>query len=364
MAVLVTLIYADVVRAVLPQLPDTLVYLVSFGFVVTLFGSVFLHELGHALVSRYYRIPVRSITLEMLGGRTEMAAEAERPKAEALIALAGPAVSAVLGLIGVAAVVMIPPHTISAQFAFQVAACNILVAVYNALPGLPLDGGQALRALVWAVKGDKHLASRVAGRVGRGVAVATGAAGAVLYYTDLVGLLAILFGFMVAAMLWVGATRAIQLGTIGARFHLLEVTRLLRRAVEVVPGTPLAEVLRRVADQDAAGALVVDSGGHAQALMTSASVEAVPRERRPWVRVDDVSRSLDPDTVWNPRWRGEEVIRAMRRHPANEYAVVEDGLPLGIVRSADIVAMLDPRGGNGPTDSASSTVHHQEDHQT
>ena len=343
LAVLVTVLYADVVRAVLPQLAGGLVYVVSFGFVVTLCGSVFLHELGHALASRHYRIGVRSITLEMLGGHTEMTEEAKTPKAEAVIALAGPMVSAVLGIIGVAVLVITPMGTLAMQFAFQIAACNIIVAIYNVLPGMPLDGGRALRALVWAIAGDRHLASRVAGWTGRGVALATAAAGMFLYYLGIVSMIAMVLALMIGVVLWMGATRSIQIGQLGARFHLLSVRGLMRPVVAVPTATPLAEALRRMDDAGAAGVVVVDSAQRPLSLMSEEAVARMPVERRPWVDVDVVCRSIDPETAWNPRWRGDEVIAAMRRNHAAEYAVMCDGRFEGLVRSADIVNVLDPR---------------------
>ncbi|WP_083787385.1 site-2 protease family protein [Stackebrandtia nassauensis] len=343
LAVLVTLIYSDVVRVAVPGLSGGLVYLVSFGFVVTLCGSVFLHELGHALTSRHYGIGVRGITLEMLGGHTEMATDPKSPKVEAVVALAGPAVSAVLGAIGTAVALILEPFTLAWQFAFQVAACNIIVAIYNVLPGMPLDGGRALRALVWAIKGDKHVASIVAGWAGRVVAVATAAAGILAFATGFVSVIGIVFALMIAAVLWLGATRSIQLGTLGARFHLLDVAKLLRPATCVPSGTPLGEALRQQREADSGGVLVVDAAGHPTAIMHSAATQAVPADRRPWVSVDDVAQGLDGSNTWKPSWRGEEVVAAMRRHPANEYAVVDDGRALGVVNAADIADALDPR---------------------
>lgn len=352
LAVLVTVIYSDVVRTVLPDLAEGLVYVVSFGFVVTLCGSVFLHELGHALASRHYGIGVRGITLEMLGGHTEMTEEAKTPKVEAVVALAGPLVSAVLGVAGVATLVITPAGTLAMQFAFQVAACNIIVAVYNALPGMPLDGGRALRALVWAVAGDKHLASRVAGWTGRVVAGATAVAGALLYYSGLVSVIAMVFALMIGVVLWMGATRSIQIGQLGARFHLLKVSDLMRRAVEVPTTTPLAEALRRMREADADGVVVVDSAGRPLSLMSTEAVRQMPVQRRPWVAVDDVCRSITPDTSWDPQWRGEEVIAAMRRHHAPEHAVMFDGRFHGFVRSADVADVLDPRSRATPAGGA------------
>lgn len=343
LAVLVTLIYSDVVRVALPGLDGPLIYLVAFGFVITLCGSVFLHELGHALASRHYGIGVRGITLEMLGGHTEMANDPDTPKVEALVALAGPAVSAVLGAAGTGVALLLEPFTLAWQFAFQIAACNIIVAVYNVLPGMPLDGGRALRAAVWALKGDKHAASIVAGWAGRVVAVATAAAGIAAFAYGLVSVIGIAFALMIAVVLWMGASRSIQLGTLGARFHLLDVAKLLRPAACVRTGTPLSEALRQMQESGAAGILIVDAADRPTAIMVTAAAQAVPGQRRPWVGIDDVARGLDAGNTWPSGLRGEAVVAAMRRHPANEYAVVDGDTVVGVVAAADIADALDRR---------------------
>ncbi|MGH8795330.1 MAG: CBS domain-containing protein, partial [Stackebrandtia sp.] len=135
----------------------------------------------------------------------------------------------------------------------------------------------------------------------------------------------------------------VQVGTLGARFHLLDVARLTRRVACVPTGTPLAEALRQAEEQRGWGVVVVDSKGSPVALMHGSAAASVPAERRPWVDVNDVSRSLSDAETWDPGWRGEEVVDAMRRRPADEYAVAADGHVLGIVRAADIAEVLDPR---------------------
>ena len=110
---------------------------------------------------------MRGITLELLGGYTEMDRDAPTPRVDLLVSLAGPAVSLVLGLVAVLATVALPDRTLPDQFALQLAVSNVIVAVFNILPGLPLDGGRALRAVVWAVSRDRHLGTEVAGWAGR-----------------------------------------------------------------------------------------------------------------------------------------------------------------------------------------------------
>src|SRR5689334_246069 len=181
LAALVTLAYGQLLGSVEEPLPQPAAYAIGFGFVVCLVISVLLHELGHALTSRRFGIGVRGITLEMLGGFTEMEREAPRPSVELYVSLAGPLVSLVIGLLAAGMAVVLPAGTVAEQFAVQLALSNIVVAVFNALPGLPLDGGRALQAAIWAASGDQHLARRIAGWAGRLLAVATLVTALVLY---------------------------------------------------------------------------------------------------------------------------------------------------------------------------------------
>jgi Zn-dependent protease len=234
LAVLVTVAYGQLVAERL-TLPPGPAYLVGFGFVLCLVLSVLLHELGHALTARRYGIRVRGITLELLGGYTEMEGDAPRPGVELVVSLAGPVVSAVLGLTAGAAALVLPVDTIVGQIAFQLAAANIIVAVFNALPGLPLDGGRALRAAVWAATGDRHRGTMVAGWTGRVVALVTLGGAALLYGLNLLTVIGFVFMSVVAFTLWQGATAAIRLAKISARFPLIDLN-LLARPVFTVPG--------------------------------------------------------------------------------------------------------------------------------
>jgi len=111
LAFVVIVLYARVAKQMLPDLGPTQQYGVAVGFVLCLLLSVLLHELGHALVARHYGIRVRAITLELLGGYTEMESDSPNAKSDLLVSLVGPAVSGVLGfaaLFGVLALLKFP----------------------------------------------------------------------------------------------------------------------------------------------------------------------------------------------------------------------------------------------------------------
>ncbi len=346
LALLITVLYGELAGQRL-QLSPLGGYLVGAGFVVSLLGSVLAHELGHALTARHFGIGVRGITLELLGGYTEMDRDAPSPRVDLLVSLAGPAVSAVLGVAAVAATLALPDGTVADQLAFQLAASNVIVAVFNILPGLPLDGGRALRAAVWAVTRDRHRATEVAGWAGRVVALGTALLVAVLYATDVLGLLALPLTALVALTLWHGAGQSIRLSRIGRRLPLVDLARLARPVFAVPTGTPLAEAQRRATEADAGVAehralLVTDSAGRPVAVVDPAAAAAVPEARRPWLAVDAVARSVADLPTMPVATDGERVLETVQAHPGAQYVVTAGEDVVGILHIADLAQLLEP----------------------
>ncbi|MGW0502289.1 site-2 protease family protein [Micromonospora sp. NPDC003241] len=375
LAVLIIVLYGELAGQRL-QLSPLGGYLVGAGFVVSLLGSVLLHELGHALTARRFGIGVRGITLELLGGYTEMDRDAPSPRVDLYVSLAGPAVSAVLGAIAVAATLALPDRTVADQLAFQLAASNIIVAVFNILPGLPLDGGRALRAVIWAVTRNRHAATEIAGWAGRILAVGTALLVAVLYAVDVLSLLALPLTALVALTLWHGAGQSIRMSRIGRRLPLVDLARLARPTFGVPTGTPLAEAQRRAAEAAAqrsatvqphatgvtspdiaastavgpderprgssAALLVTDSAGRPVAVVDPAAEAAVPEARRPWIAVDAVARSLADLPTLPVETDGERVLEGVQAHPAAQYLVTAGEDVVGILHIADLARLLEP----------------------
>ncbi len=150
---------------------------------LVLFASVLAHELAHALVARRFGVRTEAITLFLFGGVATLEAEPPTPTAETLIALAGPALSALLGLAafgGLAALDRLapaasasPPATVGAYLALA----NGVLAAFNLVPAYPMDGGRVLRALLWRRRGDRARATVVAARAGTAFALLFVAAG-------------------------------------------------------------------------------------------------------------------------------------------------------------------------------------------
>ena len=344
LALLVTLVYGNYVSDEL-GLTGPVSYLIGFGFVICLLGSVLLHELGHALTARHYGIQVRGITLELLGGWTEMDRDAPSPRVDALVSLAGPAVSLVLGGLATAATIALPDRTAAGQITFQLAASNVIVAVFNVLPGLPLDGGRALRAGVWAVIKDRNRATVVAGWAGRALAGATAVLAFWCYHAGLVTVFGLLFVLLVVLTLWQGASQSIRLGRMTGRFPLIELPRLARPLLAVTAGTSLGEAQRRRSEDPRPHVVlaVTDSAGNLTALVDPVAAERVPVDRRPWVAVDSVSRSREAVPALPLGLTGEQVVRALQARPAPQYLVTSpDGEVVGVLRVGDVAAVLEP----------------------
>jgi Zn-dependent protease len=343
LAALVTIVYGNYVRAEL-SLPAGIAYVLGLGFVVCLLGSVLLHELGHALTARRYGIGVRGITLELLGGWTEMDRDAPDPRVDALVSLAGPAVSLVLGGVATAATLALPEHTAAGQIAFQVAASNVIVAIFNVLPGLPLDGGRALRAGIWALIKDRNRATEVAGWAGRVLAFGTAMIAFWIYRLQHLTIFGLLFVLLVVFTLWQGAGQSIRLARMTRRFPLVDLAALARPLLTVPAGTPLGEAQRRRAEDPRPNVVlaVTDSAGNLTALLDPVAAERVPVDRRPWVAVDSVSRSRDAVPAIAVGLSGEQVVRALQAHPAAQYVVTSGEDVVGVLRVADVAAVLEP----------------------
>jgi Zn-dependent protease len=344
LAVLVTYVYGGYAESEL-GLAVPLAYAVGLGFVFFLMGSVLLHELGHAMTARRYGIGVRGITLELLGGWTEMDRDAPHPRADALVSLAGPAVSLVIGSVATVFALLLPERTVAGEIAFQLAASNIIVAVFNVLPGLPLDGGRALRALVWAMVKDRNRATEVAAWAGRGLALATMALVITLYQLRILTLLGVVFTLLVAFTLWQGAGQSLRLARMTRRFPLIDLGTLARPLFPVPSGTSLGEAERRAGEQERArrSLAVADANGRVIAVVDPAAAAAVPVQRRPWVVIDSVARDIADLPSLRCDLTGEQVVRAVQAHPVVQYAVTTGEDVTGVLHVADLAEVLEPR---------------------
>ena len=170
-AVLVTALYAPLVHGLLPQSGIPTAVVLAATLAVLLAVSVLVHELGHCAVAASLGIPVRRVRLFLLGGVSELTRHPANPREESLVALAGPAVSVLLALSAGAGWWALEPGSWVWLLVAEVTVANAAVALFNLLPGLPLDGGRVLRAAVWAISGRRR-AGTTAAVIGAGFVAA------------------------------------------------------------------------------------------------------------------------------------------------------------------------------------------------
>lgn len=315
-------------------------YVAGLAFAVLLYLSILLHELSHALVAQRVGLRVRSISLEFLGGTTEIEGESKTAGQEFKIAVVGPLTSIGVGL-GALALLGLEPEGLIRLAVEGIAFSNLVVGALNLIPGLPLDGGRVLRAAVWQAGGNMHQGTIVAAWGGRLTAVV-----ALLWPTLAQVFLEVepdlfdyLFAFIIGGFLWSGATASMMNARIRRRLPALKARQLARRAVAVAGDLPVSEAVRQAQEAAAGGMVVMSADGRLVGVVNEAALLSVPEDRRPWVPVSSVSRSLEEGLILPADAAGEELIVAMARNPASEYALVEpDGSLYGLLATADVDA--------------------------
>jgi Zn-dependent protease len=311
-------------------------YLVAAAFVVLLYLSVLVHELSHSVVARGFGLPVRRILLYPLGGYSEIEREPQTPSREFLVSAAGPALSLVLGLASLELTRVVSHGSIPWIVLEQLTFANLFVAAFNFLPGLPLDGGRMLRAVVWKLTGRPATATIAAAWAGRVLAVVVLIAVPLKLGTS-AGLFSWAWAAVIAAFMWNGAGQAIRATRFRARLPELQARRLARRAISVNASTPLAEAIRQADESRARAIVVVDHDSKPIAILSEAAVMATPPQRRPWVDSGSVARSIEPDLILPADLSGMALLDAIRKAPASEYLLVEpSGQVFGVLAARDL----------------------------
>jgi len=321
-------------------------YIAGAVFVVLLYFSVLVHELSHSWIAKTLGLPVRRIVLLLIGGVSELEREPETAAREYLVALAGPVMSLFLAGVGFAIADVFKTDSLPQIVAAEVALANGLVAVFNLLPGLPLDGGRVLRAVVWRLTHNPLRGTVAAAWTGRIIGLLIGAVPIVLYgvlpENDRPNVFNVLWFVVISSFLWAGASQALRIAAIRERLPQLSARALARRALTVPYDLPLAEAMRQAHDAGARGLVTVDGDGRPSGIVSEAAVIATPEHRRPWVAVGTLARRMEPSLVVDADLVGQAVLDAIGRAPASEYVVVDGatGAIWGVLATADVVTVV------------------------
>ncbi|BCY09436.1 site-2 protease family protein [Actinoplanes sp. L3-i22] len=313
-------------------------YWLTAAWTTVLFMAALLgHELAHALVAQHYRISVQSITLWALGGVSTLDDKARHPRAELFIALAGPAASLVAA--GLFAALTYPAGLMSSrlpQLGFTwLAGANLVLAIFNLLPGVPLDGGRILTAILWWARGDRAAARRVATRAGTALGILLTGLG-----------LALVFGYATPSGLWLVvlgwylglAARREQAGAeLSEKLRGVTVSQAMSTpAVCGYAGQTVTAFVARTAQWCPHQVYpVTDLDGRLAGLVTVGALVAVPPERRACTRLAQLMIPAGRLPVVQPSEPLLGVLNGLD-NPLRTLVVVDQERPCGVLTSGDV----------------------------
>jgi Zn-dependent protease/predicted transcriptional regulator len=334
----------------LPGLSEARYWGMGGAAALLLFLSVLLHELGHSYVALKYRIPIRQITLFIFGGVAQMNREPPGPRAEFLIAIAGPLVSFALGglLLGLAAFAHVSQGLVA--LGFLLGSVNLQLGLFNLIPGFPLDGGRVLRAGLWAWSGDFHRATQRAALAGQGFGLALGILGAGL-------LLGAATGFMpgpiaanggwiilIGVFLFAAARGSRRQASLRAALANVTVGDIMIRDVATVERhVSVEEAVARFMERGYEGFPVVEDGRFI-GLVTVQDVQQLPQPLWPWKRAGDIMQPRTAAMEIGPDLSAVAALEQMMREGENCLAVLQEGRLVGLLTRAGISRFLQLQG--------------------
>jgi Zn-dependent protease/CBS domain-containing protein len=348
-ALLITLSLGQHFQATNAQWGAAVVWAAAVVTAALFFLAIVLHELSHALVARARGVPVRRITLFALGGVAEMEKDAEDARTEFWVGLVGPLTSAALGAVCIGLAHLLGADAAApglqgpgAAILIWLGLINLSLAVFNLIPGFPLDGGRILRAALWWYTGDRVRATRVAARAGQAVALGMILLGVVRFFAG-----AGLPGLWIAFIGW------FLLGASGASYLELQVAEKLKglRVADVMADDcPLVDGwlnLESFVDghllRTGRRCFFVVEQGRVAGLVTLHEVKRVPRPRWRYATLSDVMRPLESLRTVSPDTPVSEAIERMAREDVHQLPVVSNGHLDGVLSRANILRFLETR---------------------
>ncbi|MGH7935155.1 MAG: site-2 protease family protein [Candidatus Binataceae bacterium] len=337
--------------------PEYLV--VGLGATVLFFGSVVVHELAHAIVANRLGVTVNRISLFIFGGMAHMSAEPTSARHELLIASVGPLTSLVLGLLFWSV-----PHVFHQLYSTSpmwasvfeyLGFINIALAVFNLLPGFPLDGGRILRAVLWARWDDYMRATARAADWGRGIAYGLIGLGALeIFFGSLMGGLWLIF---IALFLRSAAAASFQSIVADHVLSGVQVKQIMiAKPVTVEPDMTVAQAIDEYFVRYGYGGFPVVANDRVLGLMSLAEARTCPQGERTRRTIRDLMRPLDPNIRITPRATVAQALRQMSQADVGRLLVMDtDGL-VGLISRSAIARFLFLRSESSQTPAFSSEL--------
>jgi Zn-dependent protease/CBS domain-containing protein len=335
-------------RQVNPNWSTSEIWIAALFTAGLFFVSLLLHELAHSLVAQARGLRVRAITLFALGGVSQMQDDATDAKTEFWVAIAGPIASLIIGLgclsiaLGLGWQRSTEPHTAATGVLVWLGYINIALAVFNMIPGFPLDGGRVLRSIVWAITKNADRSTRIAARVGQVVAF--------LFILDGIWRFFSGAGF---GGLWIAFIGWFLMDAAKASYAEVETTAALRgvRVSEVMSrdcvivnrGMSLQEFVDVYLLQTGRRCFAVEDRGRLVGLITPHDVGKIPRDRWDKTTVREAMRPLEELHIVTPDTPVLDALKLVARNDVNQLPVVANGTLQGIVSRSQFVQLMQVR---------------------
>lgn len=347
-ALLIVFTLGGYFRSINPGWSEGVVWSLAVLTALLFFVSLVLHELAHSLVARSKGLPVRSITLFALGGVAQIENGSRDARTEFLMAIAGPVMSAALGAIALllAALGGWAPaegeHTPLIAMLAWLGYINLGLAMFNMLPGYPMDGGRVLRAIVWWKTGDAHRSTRVAARAGQvvgalfilwGLARAFAGAG-------LGGLWMAFIGWFLVQMASESHAQAAMLNVLAG----VRVGDIMARDCPTVDGyTNVQSFITDTMLRTERRLFVVETNGSVAGIVGPAELSSVERTRWPFTTMNDIARPIEDTAAVEPETLVTDALELMARDHLSLLPVVSHGHLDGILSRRQVAQFLQTR---------------------
>ena len=310
------------------------------------FASIITHELAHSILAIRNNIPVKDITLFVFGGVSQITKEATHPKAEFSIAIVGPLTSLVLAGIfyGLHLLLAGTQQILAASLMQWLARINVILAVFNLIPGFPLDGGRILRALVWQQTNDYRRATRIATKVGQGIAYAFIAGGIAIILTPRLlwfnGLWFILIGWFLR-----NAARA-SYQQVLLRDVLFGIT--VRQVMDyecplIPPDTHLRDVVEQYILPTGRSCFPVTRGAELEGMVTLQQIKKIPRARWASASVQDIMTPASKLKTVHVDQDVLSVLQEMEAESIKYLPVIEAEKVVGVINREELIRFLRTR---------------------
>lgn len=344
---LVTFTYGNGLSAQFPALTGSVSFFLGLVTALLLFASVVAHELGHSFVALRQGIQVNSITLFLFGGLASLEKESETPAGAFWVAIAGPLVSFLLfgmaTIVGSSLQLAGPAGSILGLLAYV----NLTLALFNLIPGLPLDGGNILKAAVWKITGNPFKGVKFASKVGQFFGWAAIASGILPFVIS--GSLGNIWNILIGSFLLQNAGRSAQYARVQEQFEGLTA------ADAVTPNGPI--VLGRLSLREFADKLIFNRGkdwkqflavneeGNLLGEIAVDDLKMIPSDRWTSTQVSDLVRPVEVSKTISSEKPLLDVVKLLEQDRLSWLAVIHDnGLLVGFLEKGSILNLFNRRG--------------------